>query len=359
MNKLMKTLVSLSASAVLLTGAAMADSISFDGTVTAGSTCEVTTPLGGIVERVEVKAGQTVKAGDVVAVLRTERTVATEAGTVTAVFGQTGDEAAAVTERYGAVLYIEGAVTYTVSTNLNSSYNAVETNLVHAGQRVFLRGKNNTEHTGSGIITMVDGSSYTVEVLAGDFVVGESVNLYMAEEMKDASRIGRGTVARRSPTAVTVESGTLVNVAVKAGDQVKRGDLLFETMTGACEPGEANSVIYAAVDGVVASVSAVQAETVAEDAVIAVIYPAGAMRIEGSVPESDLANVAVGSEANVTLAWNEESAVVYPGQISWISAIADESAADAESGEASYKVYVTFTPDDNTRYGMNAEVEVK
>lgn len=360
MNKLMKTLVSLSASVVLLTaGAALADTISFDGTVTAGATCEVTAPLGGMVERVDVKAGQTVKAGDVVAVLRTERTVATEAGTVTAVFGKTGDEAAAVVERYGAVMYIEGAVKYTVSTNISNAYNAIENNFLHAGQRVFLRGKNNTDHTGSGIITIVDGNSYTVEVLAGEFIVGESANLYMDEDMKDSSRIGRGTIARKSPKAVKVESGTLVNLAVKAGDTVKRGDLLFETLSGTCEPGDAASVIYAAVDGVVASVSAVQAQTVAEDAVIAVIYPVGAMRIEGSVPESDLASVQVGGTADITLTWNEDSAVTYPGTIAWISAIADEKAAGDESTEASYKVYVSFEPDENTRYGMNAEVEVK
>ena len=41
-----------------------------------------------------------------------------------------------------------------------------------------------------------------------------------------------------------------------------------------------------------------------------------------------------------------------------ISAIADSGASDAMSGESSvtYTVYVTFTPDENTRYGMSAVV---
>lgn len=358
MKKSIRTILALAMAAMLPTGAALAETISFDGTVTAASTCEVTSPLGGVVEHVAVKAGQSVKAGDVIAALRTDRTVADEAGTVTAVFGRVGDSAAAAAERYGAVLYIEGDVKYTVSADLRNAYSAVDTTFVHAGQPVWLRGKNNTDHTGTGVITMVDASSYTVEVLTGDFIVGESVNIYQAEEMRDAGRVGRGSIARKAPKAVTVETGTLVNIAVSAGDRVERGDLLFETLTGVCEPGQADAMIRASVDGVVASVSAVQAETVAEDTVVAVIYPADAMQIEGSVAESDLGSVTVGGQAAVTLSWNEDSAVVYDGEIAWISAIADAADATAESAETSYTVCVTFTPDANTRYGMNATVEI-
>ena len=56
---------------------------------------------------------------------------------------------------------------------------------------------------------------------------------------------------------------------------------------------------------------------------------------------------------NVELIWNQDAEVNYEGAISMISAIAAEG---GESGEVSYTVYVDFTPDANTRYGMSAVV---
>ena len=56
--------------------------------------------------------------------------------------------------------------------------------------------------------------------------------------------------------------------------------------------------------------------------------------------------------------WYEESllrlCVYTPGIITGISAVANASAG-ADSG-VTYTVYVDFTPDDNTRYGMSAVV---
>lgn len=357
MNKSLKALLSLGCAAVLSVSAAAAETISFDGTVTAASTCEVYAPLGGTVEKVSVKAGQTIAAGDEIAVLKTVKVYATEDGTVTAVFGQIGEGAANVTTRYGAVVYVEGDVRFTISASLSNAYSSIETKLVHAGQIVYLRGKNNTDHEGKGVITAVSANDYTVEVLEGDFIVGESVNIHMDETYKDAARVGRGNVARMVPTAYAAEDGTLVSIAVKPGDTVKRGDLLFETLSGTADGVlTSGSAIVAGVDGVVASVNAAQGEALAEDAVVAVIYPADAMQIEGTVDESDLGSVHVGDKAVVTLSWNEDSEVTYVGEVAWIAAIAESSAA--ESTATSYRVVVTFTPDADTRYGMNATVEI-
>lgn len=349
-----RKILALAGALTMLSSAALADTVSFDGTVMSSTTCDIITPLSGTVDQVYVKAGQVVEAGEALASLRTTRTVAQEDGVVTAVFGQAGDDATQVVTRYGAVLYLEGNVKYTMSVNLRDAYSDFETTFVHAGQQVWLRGRNKTDHQGVGIITLVEESSYTVEVQSGDFIVGESVNVYLNDAMKDAGRLGRGSIARKAPTAITVEEGTLVNVAVSAGDTVKRGDLLMETLSGTCEPQQADAVIRAQQPGVIASVQAVQAEVLTEDATAFVLYPVGSMQVEGTVSESDLSSVQVGKEAMITLDWNEDESVTYAGQIAWIAASAEET----DTQEAVYKVIVTFTPDANTRYGMSATVEV-
>ena len=351
MSKTLKLILALALCTVMMTGAALADAISFDGTVTPASTVEVYAPLGGMVERVNVKAGQTVTADDEILSLRTTKVYAAENGTVSVVYGQPGEAAADINARYGAVMYVESTVKYTVSASLSNAYDSIETTFVTPGQTVYLVGRNNTAHRGEGKVTILDGSSYTVEVTSGEFVVGESVNVYMQETCRDNQRMGRGNVARMAPAAVTVETGTIVNIPVKAGSRVRRGDLLLETLEGTART--ASSSISAGVDGVVASVSAAQGTAVAQDAVVAVIYPADAMQIEGLVSESDLSSVRVGSPVSISLVWNEDSEVTYPGVISGISALADETAE-----ETSYMVSVAFTPDENTRYGMNALVTV-
>ena len=356
MNKPMKSILSLTTAALLAcTAAASAETISFDGKVTAASTYELEAPLGGSVEQLNLAVGQTVNTGDVAATLRTTKYYAGQDGEITAVFAQPGDDAAAVTERYGAAIYLEGGVRYTISasTSNGAAYSTIENTYVHAGQIVYLAGKNNTDHTGAGIITVLDTGSYTVEVTEGDFIVGESVNVYREDTLRDAVRIGRGNVTRRLPE-MTTGAGTIVNMAVKAGQTVKRGDLLMETLTGTAADLTVNgNSIIVGVDGVVAEVKVTQGAAVEASQAIATIYPNDAMQIEGLVAESDLASIKVGSKVRVTLAWNEDDEVNHEGEIVMISAVPDGSAE-----ETSYNVTVAFTPDANTRYGMNATVFV-
>ena len=87
----------------LMSGAALADTISFSGRVEASATTEIYTPVGGTVEELAVKAGQKVSADTVIARIRTTKVYATEDGTVTAVYGEPGDDAKTLADKYGAV----------------------------------------------------------------------------------------------------------------------------------------------------------------------------------------------------------------------------------------------------------------
>ena len=351
-----KCLAALTAAVLLSGSAALADTITFTGTVIAGGTHEVYAPIGGTVGSVEVEAGQRVRAGDVLATLTTTKVYASEDGIITGLFGQPGDSAETVAQKYGAVLYIEGKSVYAIAASTDNAYNATENKFVRVGEQVYLSCYSDAGHTGRGVITSIQGTSYNVDVLSGEFLVGETVNIYRGDSATSTQRIGRGELSRTSPTAVT-GSGSIVSFAVADGDAVQRGDLLFETLNGSFDGlYMSGNQILAGVDGTVAQLNLNQGGMVEKDSVAAVIYPADAMRIEAQVNESDLASIAEGDRVSIELIWNQDDGILYEGVVSMISAIATESAGNAETVSVTYTVYIDFTPDENTRYGMSAVV---
>lgn len=352
-----RMLAVLTVGTMLISSAALADSISFEGSVTAKKTCEVYMPIGGTVASVEATEGQQICAGDVLARLETSKIYAQENGTVTGIFGEAGDNAETVAEKYGAVMYIEGESVYTVSASTEKAYDATDNKFVHVGETVKLKCYSDGDHTGSGVVTAVSGTDYTVEVTEGKFMVGETVNVYRSS-IKAANRIGRGTLTRRNPTAVTA-SGSIVSLAVENGDSVRKGDLLFETLEGSFDGlYMSGSDVRADVDGVLAQMNLAQGNRTEKDSVAAVLYPADAMQIEAQVEEANLSAVAVGDKVSIELIWNQDEEVLYDGVISMISAIANsqDSANGEGSASVTYNVYIDFTPDEHTRYGMSAVV---
>ena len=356
-------LSALISAALLLSACAMADTITFTGIVTASETYEVYAPIGGTVEKVEGEVGQRVKPDDVIVRLSTTKVYAEESGTVTGVFGQPGDNAETVAEKYGAVMVIEGESVYSIAASTDNAYNSTATKFVHVGENVYLSCYSDGKHTGTGVITAIEGTDYTVRVTSGEFLIGETVNIYRGDSAVSTQRIGRGTLNRLSPTAVT-GTGSIVSFAVSAGDTVGRGDLLFETLDGSFDGlYMSGSDIAAGIEGTISQVSAQQGGKIEKDSVIAVIYPEGSMRVEAQVEEANLASVAVGDPVSIELVWNQDEEVTYNGTIAMISAIADSastSSGDAMGGDSddsvTYTVYIDFTPDENTRYGMSAVV---
>lgn len=336
--------------AVLLSSVAMAESISFNGQVTAKTTQPVYASIGGTVESVSVEAGQYVKADDVLATLRTAKVYATEDGTVTGIFAQPGDAADSIAERFGAVMYVESDAKYTVSASIENAYNSAETKYVHAGEKVYLVSRSDGSRNGMGTITSVEQTSYTVQVESGTFLLNETVDVYRGQTQKAANRVGRGTIARKTPMGYT-GTGSVVRFVVQDGQKVSRGDLLFETADGSFDGLYMSGMdLYCNVEGVVASVKAEQGSAVQKDGVVATIYPKNAMRIEAQVSEEDLCYVSEDDQVLVELNWNQDQEITYEGVISMISGVASE-------GESvQYTVYIDFTPDEHTRYGMSAVI---
>ena len=343
--KTMKRVAAILFALVLAAGAAGAETLSLNGTVEAGVTVPVYAPIGGTVDSITVETGMHVSAGDKLFSYRTEKTYASEDGTVAGVFIKAGDDAETMTEKYGADLYIEGKAVYTVSANTSKAYSSVETTLVHTGEKVYVVCRTDATRKGSGTITAIDGTSYTVLITEGNFIPGDSVTVYRNAAHSEKLRLGRGSVSRVSPTAVNT-TGAVVKVAVKDGAKVKRGDLLIETLSGTYDGYEMTGTsVTAAEEGVITSVSAEVGSTVTKGDVVAQIAPISGMRVEATVSADDRLSLKAGDK--VTIELESDDTLSYEGTVRYITEIPEE---DAE--EVTYKAIIDFTPDENVYFGM-------
>ena len=343
----------LTASLLLLTLSfpALAESVTMKGTVVNVAPETIAASLGGTVKEIYVSAGDQVASGDVIALLEGNKVYALEDGTAR-LFGEVGDSADMVANRYGAVAYIEPACEYTISASTKSAYDLEENKIIHPGEKVYLRCVDDSRHTGVGIVTSVSGSNFSVEVSSGEFLGDESVYVYRGADYAAQTRIGKGSISRQNPVAYTGE-GVIVNYPVTNGSKVKKGDVLFETLSGAFANQSGDlTLIKATADGVVSSVSLSRGDSAAAGAAAAELYPDASMRIEATVTETDLQYFSVGDTVRVELIYLEDGEYTVKGVVEKISRIGKSTDADAE--EASFTVYVVPEETEKLLYGMTA-----
>ena len=327
---------------VMLTAGACAETLTLNGTVIPAKEIQVYAPIGGTVGEVSAEAGTQVKADDILYSMKTAKVYAENDGTVTGVFGQAGDSADTVTSRYGAVLYIEEQSVFSVSASVEKAYNSSDAHYVRVGETVWLVCRSNGDRNGYGVVTSVSGASYTIEVKEGNFIQDDSVNVYRDEKHTYSQSLGRGTVSRTAPTAVSA-SGAIVRIAVENGQEVKKGDLLIETLDGTFDGYYMSGTeIAAGQDGILGSISVSKNSSVQKDSVAAVIYPTDVMEdYRSQIKEGDA----------VTIELETDESKVYKGTIIMVSSIASEG-----SEEVQYRVVAEFTPDDAVRFGMSTVI---
>lgn len=326
----------------------------FDGFVTGGEVISVLAPFGGLVGEVAVQAGDRVTLGDRIATIQTGKVYAETDGTVTGVFGRAGDQTEGITERYGAVLFIGPVNRYTISASTEKAYDRSENKFIHIGEKVHIKCTADGTHQGTGIVTGIgDEGKYTVEVNAGAFAIGETVNIFRRADYAAASRTGRGTVAATPPVPVK-GAGSILKMHVENGDQVERGQLLFETVEGTLDglyaPG---ADILATESGIVGSIEAGAGAAISKGGKIAAIYPDEALQVEIPVSESDLSAIYVGMPVVIEFSWDPELQTRFDGAVTRISYL--NTAAEG-SAEPSYTACVAFTPDEKVRLGMTVLV---
>lgn len=332
--------------------AAMAETVSFDGSVKSAGGISVTAPIGGTAGEVAYLAGQKINSGDAIVTLQPSSVKATRSGTVTGVFAAAGDDLSLVTERYGAVLYLDPDEHFTISTTTDKAYDSAENKYIRVGENVYLQGVNYTGHTGSGIVTSVSGTSYTVTVTEGDdFYPGENVRIFRLSTFVSTSRIGTGSISRVNPVAITGD-GSLFELKVSDGDHVEAGDELFTWLPGVFDAQyNTGNTVTSPVSGIIESIQVAENASVNKGDTLMKVCTPDSLYIELSVNESDLPYISEGDEVEIEFLWNEGTVELTRGKIRFISYLGNET----QDG-TSYTVQVAFTPDDQTRLGMTAVV---
>lgn len=342
----MKKLLSLTLCLLLLAAAALAEE-RFDGQVVAGDTVSVTAPFGGVVKSCGLRVGTLIKANDVIATLSTTRVLAAEDGTIRGVFAGQGDSAEST------VLYLAPVSKFTVSANISKAYETAQTMFVTIGEKVYLRCSKDGSHKAVGIVTAVKGSGYTVQTTAGELYMEETVNIYRTADYSSKQCIGSGTVSRTDALAIS-GTGSILKLHVKDGDEVERGQILFETVDGdTAGMVYADSSVRSTVAGVIAEVKVKAGQQVKQDDVLMTVYRPNDYQISMSIPEDMLSTVKVGDACSIYFNWNEGQSEPLTGAITEISYMSNT----AENGdETTYNAYVSFTADETVRLGMNVTV---
>ena len=352
MMKMKKRMGSLALAALLMAAgiACAQEETALDGEIRAGQTRTITAPYGGRVGDFTVREGDTLRSGEALFVLDATEVYADFDGTVTAVFAQPGDSAAAIQDYYGALLYIERDVLYTGACTTSGAASDNENKLVHPGERVYLRSDNDNSRKGEARVLGVEGKSYTIEVTAGDDLrVNESVKVYRERDYDSDSCIGSGRLERVDPVAVTAE-GYVLSIDVAEGQRVRRGDRLLRAVSDEPEGRTGgDGTVVSPENGVLLSVSAQSGVWAAQDEVLATYCPAGAMELVCSVDETELAGLAEGMEARVTL----DGA---PGAELRATL---EKIARAANAQGEYDVTFSLEDSEAVRIGMSATVVLR
>ena len=189
------------------------------GNVAAVSFEDLTAPWSGTLLPFDWAAGDAVEAGQEMFTLRTETVYAPENGTVKTVFAAPGENAAAVSLRYGAALFLEGEHPDRIQATTAGAFQKRENKIIQMGETLYFRSDKAGREEGSGRVIQVSSGGYLVEILEGSFEMGENLSLFRKEDYSANAKVGMGQVSRRDPVPVTGQ-GRIREILVEAGDRV-------------------------------------------------------------------------------------------------------------------------------------------
>lgn len=344
------TALACAAAMTLTLASANAEGLKIDGKIEATRTQTILAPYTGIVQDYTVRAGDKIESGEALFSLGSTAVCADFDGTVTGLFAQAGDSAAAVQERYGALCYVEHDELYMAECTTNGADSDNENRIIHIGETVYIRSTSNSDRVGVARVTSVTGSAYTLEVTEQeDLRLNEQVKVYREQRYSSSSCIGTGRVKRIDPEAVTAE-GYVLSVRVTEGQKVERGETLFE-MTPDRPEGAQGGSISMPEDGVLLSILCESGTQISKDTPMATWCPQDAFQLVCSVDEEDLAAITVGAKAKVTLDAFKDAPI--EGTVVKIAGASSDQATGAN-----FDVTIELAASENVRIGMNASAEL-
>ena len=205
----MKKWMSAAAAAAALTlTASCALAATADAKIVAPNTEKITAPFAGTLLPFDAEQGDSVSAGETLFTLDTVPVYAAQAGTVSAVFANVGDDASGVAAHYGALAVVEPKNALYIDASTEQAYDDADNRYIHAGESLYLK-MGNTK--GTGVVTGVSGKKYTVEILTGDYDVNDTVRCFRESTAPSDSEVGRGKVTRYADVQVLADSGRIAD----------------------------------------------------------------------------------------------------------------------------------------------------
>lgn len=288
-----------------------------NATIAAAQYVDVTAPFSGTLETFDLAPGDAVAEGDTLMALQTTGIYATEASTVGAVFAAVGDDAAAVSQRYGGIIGLEPSALLQIQASTSGAYSDADNRTLHLGETLYFRSSKSKREEGTGRVVAVSGKNYVVDILTGSFDLDESLTLYRKDNYASAECVGKGAVARRGDVLLSA-SGRVSAIHIKEGDSVRPGQLLMEVI-GADAAPSASPTVLCPQSGVISSVQAAPGQQVWKGQVLCRIELTDALEAVADVDEMDLGNLKVGDTLSVTIDMDESRVIT--GTVTEISSL--------------------------------------
>ena len=318
-----------------------------NASIVAPETVKITAPFSGTLLPFDLTTGDEVAAGDALFTFDTTPIYAAQDGTVAAVFGKAGDDAEGVASRYGSVIVIEPENPLYVAASTAQAYDDDDNRYLHAGETLYLKCGS---EKGTGRVASVSGNSYIVEILTGNFDLGDTVRCFRESGMPSDSETGRGSVTRYADVSVAAQ-GRIAAVHVKAGDSVKTGDLLLEVVDSQCPRG-VSLALSAPVSGAVTLLNTISGAQVYRGQLLCEIADLSRLELSAEVDELDLSGVKVGD----TLAYTLDA---YAGETFTGTVTAIRPIGTKKQNATYFDVRITLPTGKTLLPGMNATVTLK
>lgn len=280
-------------------------------------------------------------------------------GRVKCVYAQQGDAVMDVMMKHGAlaILSLDGLMTVTIEADLEAG----STVTVQSGEASY-PGTVESSISGKTVVNLTDnGPLYG----AGATVLDDSGNV-----------LGTGTLAIRTPLAITGYAGTVSWVTARENQQVFSGSNLFslkntgytvnyDVLLRSREQTEQtmatlvdllrDGCVKAPMDGIVTSVADLNSLTYSDDGteiILATMAPNEQVSVSVAVDETDILSLELGQSAQVTVRSIGDD--VYAGTVTEISKI-----GTTMSGVTQYTAVVTLDKAEQMLAGMTASVDIQ
>lgn len=326
----------------------VATSATANANVVASRTVHVTAPFAGTLLPFSVSEGDTVAEDETLFILDTVKVYAPQSGTLGGMFANEGDNAESVMQRYGALCTIEAENTfYLDASSANAYYNNKKNKLLHVGETLYLK---EGDEKGTGIVTSVSQMKYTVEILTGDYDMGDTVKCYRDSAYANDSDTGSGQVMRLDDILVN-GSGRVFAVHKKAGDKVAAGDLLFEMIDTSSAPDTESREIVSSTAGAIQALHVLPGAQVYKGQLLCEVADLSNLELSVQMDEVYLSKISVGSV--LTYVFDAFPDRVLQGSVTEIKPL-----GATRQNAAYFDVRVSLPSDANLLPGMNATVTI-